>query len=780
MTGGLLQLKAYGSENVYLNANPQISFFRSTYRRHTNFAIENYQLNFVGTPNLTDVSNTTFKFPISRYADLVGPIYLVVRLPAIFSSETLKFQWIKNIGSQIIDSAVLYIGGNKIQELRGSTIHQHHRIRKNYSKNLNYNEMIGHIPQVYDPKINNTNIYKSSIKGKYSPSIPETELYIPLCFYFTENSGSYLPLIALQKTEVEIYVTLRNVNDLYTIIDTNPSSPQYLKRIKTTINTFSQFILASNLRTAFNIYLDATYVFLDVDERKQFAELPHEYLIEQTQFASALNFVDKITLDMKFFHPTKELLFYLTKNDINKTNNWTNYGNVDTPNENYLSGNLDGYTYINSLIINDIRLQAKGDNWVNYEKYILKTAKLLFDGADRTNELSHKYLKNVMAFQYHLGSTEYNFNENEFLYNYSFSLEPDMFQPSGSCNLTNLKLLQLQITSMIPPVIRKFLLIYVEITVANINYNISYRNPDYYDIDKDTVFDNSLTINSLIGNSLYGRLTNKNIIIDNVKYMLDAYGTIVDNKFDLNGSILKIYDDNWIQTDTNTITSGILIFTYTDDVNSQTYITNFLNMDTVINKFSIYINVISSQDYNEYIKKIPQSSLTNYETLYKTVELNINQFVKNLLRDIKTENNNTFTIVSVDFNNKKIYGNFNLFYNGEMTKFYGVINYITVYSVYADNMKTTYVAVLTDIDGDIRLDKGITLYNQNNLEEPIVQYDKFTKSSLIIFSIVNNNNNSFNIDKKKNYLWNYNLNVEAINYNILRIVSGSGAIVYAG
>jgi hypothetical protein len=476
---------------------------------------------------------------------------------------------------------------------------------------------------------------------------------------------------------------------------------------------------------------------------------------------------------MKFFHPTKELLFHLTKNDINKINNWTNYGNVDTPNENYLSGNLDDYVYINSLLINDIRLQAKGDNWVNYEKYILKTAKLLFDGIDRTNELSHTYLKNVMAFQYHLGSTEYNFNENEFLYNYSFSLEPDIFQPSGSCNLTNLKLLQLQITSMIPPVIRKFLLIYVEIIVANINYNISYRNPKYYDIDKDFVFNNSLTINSLNANSLYGRLKNKNIIIDNVKYTLDAYGTIVNNKFDLNGSILKIYDDNWIQTDTYTITSGTLIFTYTDNTNSDTYITNFLNMNTLTNNFSIYINDISPQDYNGFISKIPNSS--NYNILYKTVELNINEFVKNLLRDVKTQNNNTFTMVSIDFNNKKIYGDFNLLYNQEMSKFYGVMLYSTIYSVYNDNMKTTYVAILKDKDGNSR---GITLYNQNNLEEPIVQYDEFTNPSLIIFTIVNNNN--FNIDKKKNYLWDYNLNVEAINYNIFRIVSGSGAIVYAG
>jgi hypothetical protein len=775
MTGGLLQLKAYGSENVYLNANPQISFFRSTYRRHTNFAIENYQLNFQGTPNLTDISNTTFKFPIGRYADLLGPIYLVIRLPAIYSNENQKFQWIKNIGSQIVDSAVLYIGGNKIQELRGSTIHQHHRIRKNYAKNLNYNEMIGHTPEIYDPKINNTNIYKSGVKGKTAPSIPETELYVPLCFYFTENSGSYLPLIALQKTEVEIYINLRNVNDLYTFIDNDKSSAQYLKRIKSNnINTFQQFIIASNIRTAFNIYLDATYIFLDVDERKQFADLPHEYLIEQTQFASALNIVDKTTLDMKFFHPTKELLFYLTKNDINTINNWTNYGNVDTPLENYLFGNLDDYAYINSLVINDIRLQAKGDNWLNYEKYILKTAKLLFDGIDRTKELDHKYLKNVMAFQYHLGSTEYKFNENEFLYNYSFSLEPDMFQPSGSCNLTNLKMLQLQITTMLPPIIRKFLLIYAEIIVADTNYCIEYRNPNYNNDDKDTVFDNSLIINSLNGTSLFGRLRNNNIIIDNVNFTLDNYGIILDNKFDLNGSNLKIYDDNWEQTDTFTISSGSIIFTYTETIISQTYTTNFLNMNTVDNNFSIYSCDLTLQDYNEYISKIP--NMANYNTLYKTVETNINQFVKNLLRDVSTVNNNIFNMVSVDFINKKIYGIFNLLYNEQMTNFYGVITYISIYNVYSDKNKTTYIAILANDNSE----NGITLYNPNyyNLEDVVVPLDPIINPSLIIFSVLNSNN--INIDKKKNYLWNYNLNVEAINYNILRIVSGSGAIVYAG
>ena len=769
MTGGLLQLKAYGSENVYLNANPQISFFRSTYRRHTNFAIENYQINFSGTPNLTDVSNTLFKFPIGRNADLLGPIYLVINLPAIYSNDHLKFQWIKNIGSQIIESATLFIGGNKIQELRGSTIHQHHRIRKNYSKNLNYNEMIGHKPELYSPKINNTNIYKSSIKGQNSPSIPSNELYIPLCFYFTENSGSYLPLIALQKSNVEIYVNLKNINDLYTIIDTDKSSSQYSKRIKPKDkNLFSEFITENNIRNAFNIYLDATYIFLDIDERKQFAELPHEYLIEQVQYASSLNFVDNIILDMKFFHPTKELLFYLTKSDINKINNWTNYGIIDNPQENLFYGDLDNYMYINSLVVNDLRNQVKENIWNNFESNILKSAKLLFDGIDRTIELTNTIFREIMSFQYHLGTTHYNFNENEFIYNYSFSLEPDVYQPSGTCNLTNLKLLQLQVLTNPPSFVRKFEIINCNIVVANIAYCISFRNTNYDFTNNDNIFNGNIQINSLIKKSLYGIINFKNIVIDNINYIIDeTYGNIVNNLFDFNGSILKIFDDNWNQTDTYVITEGSLKFTYTNELNKEQYITDFINLQTDNSLINCYLNTLSDTLFNNYLSKIPNSG--NYININKSIEYNLNSYVKNLLKDTKL-NTGTWKLISFDTNNKKIYGLFTTSINQIDIIYNSVIPYSEIYNVYSEGNKKTYVAIIAN--------KEIKLFTKDD-DKPFSQPIILTNISLIIFSTFKKETNN-NLITENNYLWNYNLYVEAINYNILRIVSGMGDIVYAG
>ena len=246
MTGGTLQLKAYGSENIYLNANPQISFFRSVFKRHTNFAMENIELPFEGTTTMTDSSNSTYVFKIKRYADLLGSIFLVVNLPTIYSSTEQAFQWIKNLGSMMIVSATLYIGGQKIEEVRGETINAYHRLSRNYASNLNYNVLIGHTHDMYDPMMKDLDgrfVYHATNDTKLTPSILGRKLYVPIPFFFENNSGLYLPLIALQNTEVEIQIELRKINELYTILETRRTEKNYGKRIKPDSNIQSQHIL---------------------------------------------------------------------------------------------------------------------------------------------------------------------------------------------------------------------------------------------------------------------------------------------------------------------------------------------------------------------------------------------------------------------------------------------------------------------------------------------------------------------------------------------------------
>ena len=142
MTAGELQLKAYGSENIYLNANPQISFFRSAYKRHTNFSMETYNLIYNGTNSMAEDTNNVFTFNLKRYGDLLGPLFFIVRLPDIYSSAEQQFRWIKNLGSTLIVRAILYISGQKICEIQGDTINSYHRLSCNYPTNLNYNELI--------------------------------------------------------------------------------------------------------------------------------------------------------------------------------------------------------------------------------------------------------------------------------------------------------------------------------------------------------------------------------------------------------------------------------------------------------------------------------------------------------------------------------------------------------------------------------------------------------------------------------------------------------------
>ena len=96
MPGGLMQLSAYGAQDFYLTGNPQISYFKTVYRRYTNFSMENYRINPLGNLGLTDDDITNYKFEIKRNGDLISDIYLVFNLPNIYSDNGTEFRWIKN------------------------------------------------------------------------------------------------------------------------------------------------------------------------------------------------------------------------------------------------------------------------------------------------------------------------------------------------------------------------------------------------------------------------------------------------------------------------------------------------------------------------------------------------------------------------------------------------------------------------------------------------------------------------------------------------------------
>jgi hypothetical protein len=313
MGGGLLQLVAYGAQDVYLTGNPQITFFKVVYRRHTNFSIESIQQTFNGNAS----ANNRVTCQISRNGDLVHKLYVV------FDSVTSNTD-----ARNCIKKVEVEIGGQLIDRQYGNWMTIWNELTLPAGKKDGYNGMIDGTTD---------------------------KAYVPLEFWFCRNIGLALPLIALQYHEVKINIEFE-------------SSP-----------TFSDATLW------------ADYIFLDTDERRRFAQLSHEYLIEQVQFTGGETInSSNLSAKLSFNHPVKELI------------------------------------------------------WQENNKARLGKTKLMLNGNDRFAERDTMYFTHVQPYQHHTNIPDNNCNINV----YSFALKPEEHQPSGTLNMSRIDTAQLKITDI--------------------------------------------------------------------------------------------------------------------------------------------------------------------------------------------------------------------------------------------------------------------------------------------------------------------------------------------
>ena len=245
MGGGLLQLAAYGSENQYINGNPQITFFKIVYKRHTNFAMETIEVPLEGPDELSFTDSIRLKVKIPRNGDLIAHMYFRFKIPDSASDDIRKFYWTRQLGLSIIDYVNIYIGGQKIETLDGSYLDLTNQLTVSKSKQSVFADMIGdnsfmsylasyksgYYPgfdfvRYYDKPDEDEAIPGSSINKRCitkfynSPAgIFERHFNIPLNFWFVRNPGLALPLIALQYHDVELDLQLKPAKDLYTILE---------------------------------------------------------------------------------------------------------------------------------------------------------------------------------------------------------------------------------------------------------------------------------------------------------------------------------------------------------------------------------------------------------------------------------------------------------------------------------------------------------------------------------------------------------------------------------
>ena len=491
MAGGLLNLIAVGNQNIILNGNPTKSFFKSKYSKYTNFGLQKYRVDQQGQTNihLTQKSNISFKIP--RYGDLLMDTYLVITLPNIWSpiykkSDTeyrpYEFQWIKNIGSQIIDEVTFTIGGRIVQKFSG--VYLQNIVERDFDNNKKelFNIMTGNISELNDPAnySNRSNNYPNAFKihdtslNGVEPSINSHKLYIPLNTWFTLLSNMALPLICLQYAELEINFILRPIQNLFTIKDilddTSYNSYDEIPRIQAEQNKdlrygFHRFIqeppyrdissnaIYSDQRTNINtdIHLMTTQCFLDNQERTLFANNTQDYLIKEV-YEYKFEKVNKSTkVNLESNGLVSNWMWFSQRDDVIKRNEWSNYTNW--PYENIIPNNLEKLTiekkphdliFYKTNNIYQINDTSKNIFITGYEptvyeqtnqKEIIKEFGIIVDGKYRENSFPSGIYDKLEKY------TKSNGNSKEGLYYYNFSLttDPCKYQPTGAFNTNKFK-----------------------------------------------------------------------------------------------------------------------------------------------------------------------------------------------------------------------------------------------------------------------------------------------------------------------------------------------------
>jgi len=484
MAGGLMQLVAYGAQDVFLTGTPEITFWKVSYRRHTNFAMESIEQTFSGQADFGRRVTCT----ISRNGDLAYRTYLQVTLPEInqdVASGDVYARWLDFVGEQLIAQVEIEVGGQRIDRQYGDWMHIWNQLTLSKEQQSGYYKMIGNTTQltyITDPafaEVSGPCASTSAPSQVCAPrkALPETTLYVPLQFWYCRNPGLALPLIALQYHEVKINIDFRPIGECLWAVNTLSDASGASKSVAA---AYQQSLVAASL------YVD--YIFLDTDERRKMAQNPHEYLIEQVQFTgdeSVGSSSNKIKLN--FNHPCKELV-WVVQPDANvdycssleggstlyKTLGAQPFNYTDAidalPNAIHAFGGDNATSGDNGVIsggvfqmneaadVSGVDAATLGSALSDAGTFVLAetaldmhcwgenpvvTAKLQLNGQDRFSEREGSYFDTVQPFQHHTRAPDAGINV------YSFALRPEEHQPSGSCNFSRIDnaVLQLVLSS---------------------------------------------------------------------------------------------------------------------------------------------------------------------------------------------------------------------------------------------------------------------------------------------------------------------------------------------
>jgi hypothetical protein len=420
--GALIQVVAVGEQDRYLTGDPEITFFKTVYRRHTNFAIETTDEIFYNGVDYGKACRTY----LPRRADLISNITLFVKLgtlnPEFYRKlernrlvphqdkqsrektknkcgctacleeqykDSLTYGWVNALGHALIKSTSIEIGGQRIDKQYGEWMEIWTELTMTEAKRDGYNRMIG--------KVDPASFRATTFSG-------EMTLYIPLQFWFCRHIGLSLPIMSLFYHLVEIVVDFRKFNELWvTTVQGAPPPTQ----------------------PPIESCLLIDYIYLDVDERRQFFQESQIYLFEQLQYSGDCPAPStQIGVDLYFNHPVKELIWVLQRNDV-----------ICQP-----DGLFPGSTY------------PKGNDWFNFSPFQSRTTTvdedlfekgiIQFNGVDRFKEREAGYFRLYQPYMYHTRVPTKNY-----IYVYTFGFRPEELNPSGQMNFSRVDNAKLSLTT---------------------------------------------------------------------------------------------------------------------------------------------------------------------------------------------------------------------------------------------------------------------------------------------------------------------------------------------
>ena len=472
--GGMFVLVAYGTQNVLLSGNPQMTYYYKIFRRFSHFSMENASIALDGPNELQYDQQIQLRAKIQRIGDLLSDMYLSFRIPDIYSkyipgrTNQYEFKWVRYLGAAIINRIEFFVGGQRIQYLDGSYLLSKAMLEYDTDAFNKWRILVGDTNELTNPeggaysggttKTGYPHVVEDPTRIGLSqtnrPSLFGQDIHVPLNFWFTDAPSQALPLCALQYQECEVQITLNPIRDLYTILDISGYrvAPDYVMNSdlaniqnnkpaysittdpNTQIRSFLQDIRATlGPNTWFlNPRLQCTFVYLAEEERNTFASRPLTYIFPQVTPILNPGIIQNSTIDLDLHNPITRIIFiprrsdWSERNDFSNFTNWFTYPFIPynpTPNISpYLRNGFSGGILI-----------------PNSQKDIIRQMRVLCDGNEIQEVKPVDFFTKITPFRYTHGFT------NAELPFYTWAITSSKIQPSGSLNASRIRNLQAEI-----------------------------------------------------------------------------------------------------------------------------------------------------------------------------------------------------------------------------------------------------------------------------------------------------------------------------------------------